>query len=89
MIFPEGKRYIDGEIHNFYEGFAVAAKRLNRPVVPVLIKNLNKIFPPDSILIGYEKLEIVIGKPFEYNIENSTEEFKNTVHEWFVGNMNK
>src|SRR5262249_21216179 len=47
IIFPEGTRYTDGAVHEFFGGFVLLAKKTGRPVVPVRIFNVNKAYPPD------------------------------------------
>ena len=44
MIFPEGGRYTDGTIHEFFGGFVILAKKTGRPVVPVCIVGANKVY---------------------------------------------
>jgi len=51
LIFPEGGRFIDGKIHDFFSGFAIIAKKTQQPVVPVMMYNLGKMFPPKSLLL--------------------------------------
>ena len=84
IIFPEGGRFNDGSIHQFLYGFAVIARTLGRPVVPLLLKNVGKIYPPGSFLIHYIPCEIVIGKPFVYGQEETDQEFVDRVYHWFV-----
>jgi len=42
IIFPEGSRFTDGKVHDFYLGFVMLAKKTSRPVVPVCIKDVFK-----------------------------------------------
>ena len=37
MIFPEGQRYSDDKVHDFFGGFVILAKKMGRPLVPVRI----------------------------------------------------
>jgi len=83
MIFPEGGRFVDGSVHDFYPGFAILAKKLNRPVVPVYIHNVNKVYPPHVFLIHNYPITVVVGKPFVMQ-ENETEQaFRDRVYKWF------
>lgn len=84
MIFPEGGRYIDGKVHAFLGGFSLLAKELNRPVVPVYIHNVNKVYPPHSFLIHNYPVTVVVGKPFLYTEEQDEKHFKQQVYQWFV-----
>lgn len=84
MIFPEGGRYIDDTVHEFYGGFTVLAKATGMPVVPVRIFGVNKVYPPDSFLVYYCPITVVIGKPITYTEGESDQEFKDRVYQWFI-----
>lgn len=84
LIFPEGGRYIDGTIHDFFCGFAIIAKKIKRPVVPVMMYNLGKIFPPGSLIMHPHPIKVVIGKPFFYQETETPEQFSERVRNWFV-----
>lgn len=84
LMFPEGGRYIDGKIHKFYNGFARLAKETNRIVIPVFMRNVNKVYPPKSFLFQPYDISIIIGEPFVL-LENESEiDFVKRVHDWFV-----
>lgn len=83
MIFPEGKRYTDGKVHDFYGGFALLAKKTDCPVVPVRIFNLEKVYPPHTFWVHYYPVKIVVGKPMYIKKDETEELFKQRVHEWF------
>ena len=84
MIFPEGTRYVDGEIHNFLGGFVILAKKLGRPVVPVCIIGINKAYPPETFWVERYPITVIVGKPFMYEENDTDELFKDRVHQWFV-----
>ena len=84
LLFPEGGRYIDGKIHNFFYGFAILAKETGRPVIPVMMYNLNKAYPPGAFLIHDYPIRIVIGSPFMYRSDETEDEFVQRVHTWFM-----
>ena len=84
MIFPEGQRYTDGKVHDFYGGFALLAKKTAFPVVPVRIFNLEKVYPPNTFWVHYHPVKIVIGKPMYMQQDETDEAFKERVHQWFV-----
>lgn len=87
MIFPEGGRFTDGQIHEFFGGFVILAKKTARPVVPVCIVGINKVYPPDSLLIYWHPVTVVVGKPFMYEENDTDETFKQRVYDWFVEQM--
>lgn len=84
LIFPEGGRYIDGEIHPFLHGFAFLARTTQRPVVPVFMPYNGYVYPPHSFFIYWHPLEVVIGPKFVYHEKDTDEEFVARVHAWFV-----
>lgn len=86
IIFPEGGRYIDGEIHEFMGGFSVIAKKTKSPVVPVLIKNAYKVYPPGSFYLRYSPITIIVGKPFMIEEQESDDAFTQRVRTWFLEN---
>jgi 1-acyl-sn-glycerol-3-phosphate acyltransferase len=87
MIFPEGSRYTDGKIHDFFGGFVMLAKKIGRPVVPVCICGVNKVYPPESLLVYWHPITVVVGTPFVIQPDESDEQFKRRVHSWFVNQM--
>jgi len=84
MIFPEGGRYTDGDIHKFYSGFAMLAKQLDRPVVPVRILGVEKVYPPGSFWIHRHPITMIVGKPMRMEEGEGEDTFKKRVHQWFL-----
>lgn len=84
MIFPEGGRSNNGKMKKFHLGFAVIAHDTGHPVVPVYIRNINKAYPPGSFLIRPYTIEINIGQPFEYQENETEEQFSERVYQWFL-----
>ncbi len=89
IIFPEGGRFIDGSIHPFFAGFALLAKKTGRPVVPVFMPNNGKALYPESLLLKYTCLTIIIGKPFTFELNDTDESFSERVYNWFVAENKK
>jgi 1-acyl-sn-glycerol-3-phosphate acyltransferase len=87
MIFPEGARYTDGKIHDFFGGFAVLAKKTGRSVVPVCIVGIDKAYPPETFWVYMYPITVIVGKPFVYEEHDTDETFKNRVRSWFVEQM--
>ena len=83
VLFPEGQRYIDGEVHEFLRGFVMLAKKTGRPVVPVCILGVHNAYPPQSFWMHWFPITVVVGKPFEYCPPETDEEFRVRVQEWF------
>ena len=84
IIFPEGGRYIDNKIHNFFYGFAILAKQTGRPVIPVMMTNVNKIYPPGAFIMHPHPIRMIIGKPFVFLPDETEDDFVQRVHLWFV-----
>lgn len=84
IIFPEGGRYTDGTIHDFFAGYVILAKKTGRPIVPIYMNNLNKVYPPDSFWIHYYPVTVTVGKPMMIEEGESEEIFNQRVHRWFV-----
>lgn len=84
MIFPEGARYTDGKVHDFYGGFALLAKKMHLPVIPVRMFNLEKVYPPNTFWVHYHPVKVVIGEPMYMREDETDTEFKDRVHRWFI-----
>ena len=87
MIFPEGARYTDDKVHEFYGGFVVLSKLLKRPVVPVCILGANKVYPPNTFWMHKYPIKVVVGKPFVFQSGEYDDAFKQRVHQWFVAQV--
>jgi len=84
IIFPEGSRSPGNQVHDFFAGFVILAKKTKRPVVPVLILNAYKVYPPGSFFINWYPIKVIVGKPFFYKDDEGDDAFKNRVYNWFV-----
>ena len=85
IIFPEGGRDIEGNrVCKFFSGFVMLAKRIGRPVVPVMIFDAYKVYPPGSFFIHRYPVKVVVGKPFYLQEGEEVEAFRDRVYEWFV-----
>lgn len=84
VLFPEGGRYTDGSVHEFFSGFVILAKKLVRPVIPIRIFGVNKVYPPDSFLVHYHSIDVVVGKPLYMQPDEDDDAFKQRVYQWFV-----
>lgn len=84
MIFPEGTRYTDGQMHEFFAGFVILAKKTGRPVVPVRIFGVHEVYPPDQFWIHHHPIKVVVGEPMVIGETEDDEVFKNRVYAWFL-----
>jgi len=90
LIFPEGTRHADGTVHEFYQGFAMLAQKLNRPVIPVFINNMHTIYPKERYTIDSSNnhVKIIVGQPVYLKQDQETEDFVKQIHTWFVEQSN-
>lgn len=58
VVFPEGTRSTDGEIHRFHKGAFVLSRQLNVPIQPVLLVGLHEINPKNDIMINAGELYV-------------------------------
>jgi 1-acyl-sn-glycerol-3-phosphate acyltransferase len=84
MIFPEGGRFTNGTVQEFYGGFVLLVRRLGRPVIPVYIQGVNIAYPPTSWWASPVPITVRVGAPMEPAGEESDEAFKQRVHGWFL-----
>lgn len=89
IIFPEGGRFTDGTVHDFFGGFAAIAKKISRPVVPIKIIGVNKVYPPKTFWIYYHPITVVIGKPMVMQPNETEEAFKDRVYNWYMHEINE
>lgn len=83
-LFPEGGRFSDGKIHDFLWGFAIIAKKTGHPVVPILIVDAYKVYPAGTFYMSYHPIKVVVGKPMNYESEETDETFVKRVQAWFI-----
>lgn len=90
VIFPEGTRSKDGKIGEFLDGFAFAASKTKRGVIPFFIENAQKVCPADSNFIDPRAatIKVRVGKPLEMLENEDRISFKNRVKEWFLEAQN-
>ena len=85
VIFPEGARTRDGEIHDFKKFFAILSKELNIPVTVMGIKGFYESMPFGSSFPKSGNVEIeVIGDiiPEKITVEDIVENSRSLIVEW-------
>lgn len=85
VIFPEGARTRDGEIHDFKKFFAILSKELNIPVTVMGIKGFYESMPFGSSFPKSGNVEIkVLGDiiPEKISVEEIVEKSRNLIVEW-------
>lgn len=79
VIFPEGSRSYDGEMVAFKKMFAILAKELNVPVVPVCIRGAYEALPRGTRFIKPKKIEVEYLKPVVPAADDSYESISKKV----------
>lgn len=62
LLFPEGKRSVDGRLSSGKSGVALFAFGANVPVIPVFIRGTGEALPPHSRSIRLAKIRVSFGK---------------------------
>ncbi|MEE9912155.1 MAG: 1-acyl-sn-glycerol-3-phosphate acyltransferase [Deltaproteobacteria bacterium] len=65
MVFAEGTRSPDGQIHEFKKGGFVTAVRRKIPILPVTVNGSRRILPKKSLAVTPGKIQVVIGDPID------------------------
>ena len=63
IVFPEGTRSRDGELHPFKKGAFRMAIATQLPVVPVTVNGTGEVWPPGSKLFYRGQASVVIHEP--------------------------
>ena len=65
MVFAEGTRSPDGQIHEFKKGGFVTAVRRKIPILPVTVNGSRRVLPKGSLALKPGKIQVVIGDPMD------------------------
>ncbi|MDD3468961.1 MAG: lysophospholipid acyltransferase family protein [Thermoguttaceae bacterium] len=63
LVFPEGTRTEDGEIHEFKPGFVILAKRAKCPILPIAIAGAYERLPKGTKNIRSGDVYVRLGQP--------------------------
>ncbi|MDO4557577.1 MAG: lysophospholipid acyltransferase family protein [Planctomycetia bacterium] len=63
IVFPEGTRSEDGEIHTFRSGFVILANRTRCPILPVAVVGPFELLPRGSKKIRPGVVDVRFGEP--------------------------
>ena len=63
LLFPEGTRSLDGNIHEAKPGVGFIVYNGKAPVVPVLIEGSDKALPKGAWMIRPKKIKVCFGEP--------------------------
>lgn len=65
LIFPEGTRTPDGEVHPLKPGFCALAKRAKVPLVPLALEGSYDCWPRGQALPRLATLQVQFGEPIQ------------------------
>ena len=65
MVFAEGTRSPDGQIHEFKKGGFVAAVQRKIPILPVTVNGSRRVMPKGKFTLKPGKIQVVIGDPID------------------------
>ena len=67
VVFPEGTRSTDGQIHRFHQGAFFLAESLNLPITPVMIHGAGDAFPKGELMIRRGTITVRISPTIPRN----------------------
>lgn len=67
LIYPEGTRSPTGRLLEFKQGIGLLTWHMDVPVIPLRSKGLYDVLPRGKVLPKRGKVEVVIGKPLQFN----------------------
>ncbi len=81
-LFPEGTRSVSGEMRDFKEGAFVLAKRMNLPVLPIVINGSKNAMPKNSFNFhGKSDIHVEILPPVHPDDSISVRDLTDSVRE--------
>ncbi len=63
ILFPEGTRSKDGELQQFKRGAFRLAGQVNYPIIPVTIRDSDKLLPKGSLRINKGTIRVTFSEP--------------------------
>lgn len=69
-VFPEGTRTRSGKLGDFKEGYAIVAREMGVPIVPVAIRGAYDVLPPGAVLPRlFRRIDVEFLDPVEASEE--------------------
>jgi 1-acyl-sn-glycerol-3-phosphate acyltransferase len=69
IIYPEGTRTRDGQLHEFKPGVARLHFETGAPILPVALKGTYELMPPGGKLKIKKIVTVTVGKPLDFEKE--------------------
>jgi 1-acyl-sn-glycerol-3-phosphate acyltransferase len=63
LLFPEGVRSPTGQLKPFRGGIGMIASRLDLPVVPVKLEDVDRLLPVGSSFVRPGRIRVAFGAP--------------------------
>ena len=63
LIFPEGRREFNHQLLPFHLGIAKIALKTKAPIVPIILKHVDELLPPNEVLISPRPISVEILPP--------------------------
>lgn len=70
VIFPEGTRSLDGQLHEFAPGVGLIVAKSGAPVLPCRVFGADKGLPPRAKLPRSAEVSVTFGQAWHYEAEN-------------------
>ncbi|MBW2622845.1 MAG: 1-acyl-sn-glycerol-3-phosphate acyltransferase [Deltaproteobacteria bacterium] len=74
VIFPEGTRSNDGQVHDFKRGGFLLATKAGLPIIPVSISGTHQIMPTKTLRVTPGPIKLVFGRPIPVQGTNRAEQ---------------
>jgi 1-acyl-sn-glycerol-3-phosphate acyltransferase len=90
MVFAEGTRSPDGQIHEFKKGGFVTAVRRKIPILPVTVNGSRRVMRKGSFTLKPGKIQIVIGDPIDTSgyTTDTVQELIDKTRQTIIANFN-
>ncbi|MDR4463341.1 MAG: 1-acyl-sn-glycerol-3-phosphate acyltransferase [Nitrospira sp.] len=73
VIFPEGRRSLDGHLREPKAGIGVIVAQTGCPVVPAYLKGTFDVLPPGASWPRLRSVTVRFGAPIQFNVEKQPE----------------
>jgi long-chain acyl-CoA synthetase len=88
LVFPEGTRSTDGQVHDFKGGIGLLARELRLPVVPIGISGTAARLPKGRLLPNPGEVRVSFGAPVVRDPAESDQAFADRLREVVFGLLN-
>jgi 1-acyl-sn-glycerol-3-phosphate acyltransferase len=79
VMFPEGTRSTDGQIHDAQEGVGFLASKAEVPVIPAYISGTDKVLPKNAKSLKLNKIRVYFGEKIDFERRQAYADVSNMV----------